>query len=52
MRVLLSIKPVHVANILSGAKTFEFRRKIFSRRDIKTVLIYCNPPGRPTGRRV
>jgi predicted transcriptional regulator len=49
MRVLLSIKPIHVANILSGAKTFEFRRKMFSRRDIKTVLIYCT---RPVGRLV
>lgn len=49
MRVLLSIRPEHVENILSGAKTFEFRRKVFSRRDIKTVLIYCT---RPVGRLV
>lgn len=49
MRVLLSIKPAHVENIMSGAKTFEFRRKMFSRREIKTVLIYCT---RPVGRLV
>jgi predicted transcriptional regulator len=49
MRVLLSIKPIHVANIMSGTKTFEFRRKMFSRREIKTVLIYCT---RPVGRLV
>lgn len=49
MRVLLSIKPVHVENILSGVKTFEFRRKLFTRRDVKTVLIYCT---RPVGRLV
>lgn len=47
MRVLLSIKPVHVENILQGIKTFEFRRRIFARRDINTVLIYCT---RPVGR--
>lgn len=49
MRVLLSIKPVHVENILSGVKTFEFRRKLFTRRDVRTVLIYCT---RPVGRLV
>lgn len=49
MRVLLSIKPVHVENIQKGIKTFEFRRRIFSRRDVRTVLIYCT---RPIGRLV
>ena len=44
MRVLLSIKPVHVENIRSGIKIFEFRRKIFARRDICTVMIYCTRP--------
>jgi predicted transcriptional regulator len=50
MLVLLSIRPVHVANILSGAKKFEFRRKLFARCDIRTVLIYCTMPvGRLVG---
>ncbi|MCK1298143.1 hypothetical protein IVB33_05435 [Bradyrhizobium sp. 24] len=44
MLVLLSIRPVHVANILAGTKTFEFRRKIFARKDIKRALIYCTKP--------
>ncbi|NIX77369.1 hypothetical protein [Microvirga terricola] len=44
MRVLLSIRPVHVENILQGIKTFEFRRKIFARKDVQTVLIYCTMP--------
>lgn len=44
MRVLLSIKPAHVENIMRGTKIFEFRRRIFSRRDIRTVLIYCTKP--------
>lgn len=49
MRVLLSIKPEHVENIRRGTKTFEFRRRIFARRDIRTILIYCT---RPVGRLV
>ena len=49
MRVLLSIRPEHVENIRSGIKTFEFRRRIFARRDVRTVLIYCT---RPVGRLV
>jgi predicted transcriptional regulator len=44
MNVLLSIRPVHVANILAGTKTFEFRRKLFARKDIRSVLIYCTKP--------
>lgn len=44
MRVLLSIKPAHVENIVRGTKIFEFRRRIFSRRDVRTVLIYCTKP--------
>jgi predicted transcriptional regulator len=50
MRVLLSIKPVHVENIRRGLKIFEFRRRLFARRDIQTVLIYCTMPvGRLVG---
>lgn len=44
MRVLLSIKPIHVANILSGTKRYEFRRKMFARTDVSTVLIYSTMP--------
>jgi predicted transcriptional regulator len=44
MRVLLSIKPAHVENIRSGIKIFEFRRRLFARRDVRTVLIYCTRP--------
>ena len=31
-------------NILEGRKTFEFRRKVFARTDIRTVVIYCTRP--------
>src|SRR5437762_2234895 len=44
MLVLLSINPTHVANILAGTKTFEFRRRLFARKGIRTVLIYCTKP--------
>jgi predicted transcriptional regulator len=44
MRVLLSIRPEHVENILNGRKTFEFRRKLFTRRDVNTVVIYSTKP--------
>lgn len=44
MRVLLSINPQHVDNILKGIKRYEFRRRIFARRDVTSVLIYCTKP--------
>jgi predicted transcriptional regulator len=50
MRVLLSINPVHVENICRGIKVFEFRRRLFARRDVRTVVIYCTKPvGRLVG---
>lgn len=44
MRVLLSIKPEHADNIFAGRKTFEFRRRIFAKREINTVLVYVTRP--------
>lgn len=44
MRVLLSINPEHVENIFSGIKTYEFRRKVFARKDVTTVVVYCTMP--------
>lgn len=44
MNVLLSINPTHVDNIFSGVKLFEFRRKIFARTDVRTVVVYCTKP--------
>jgi predicted transcriptional regulator len=44
MLVLLSIRPSHVENILRGRKTFEFRRRVFARREITRALIYCTKP--------
>lgn len=44
MKVLLSINPEHVENIFRGSKTFEFRRKVFARKDVTTVIVYCTMP--------
>lgn len=44
MHVLLSINPIHVDNIFAGVKTFEYRRRVFARKDIKTVVVYCTRP--------
>jgi predicted transcriptional regulator len=42
MNVLLSIDPSYAEAILSGAKRYEFRRKIFKRKDIYFVYLYAN----------
>lgn len=42
-RMLLSINPEHVRNIVSGKKKFEFR-KVRCRRDINSIVIYSTSP--------
>ncbi|WP_018142386.1 ASCH domain-containing protein [Alloscardovia criceti] len=44
MKALLSIKPKYVSKILSGEKRYEFRRKIFKRDDVDTIVIYASAP--------
>lgn len=43
MRMLLSINPQHVENILNGTKRFEFR-KVRSRREVRFIVIYSTAP--------
>ena len=43
-RILLSVKPRFAEAILQGTKTFEFRRALFRRRDIDTVVVYASSP--------
>jgi len=43
VRMLLSIQPRHVENILNGTKRFEFR-KVKSRREVCCIVIYCTAP--------
>lgn len=44
MKVLLSIKPEYVKKIFSGEKKYEFRRNIFKRKEIDTIVIYSTSP--------
>ena len=42
-KLLLSISPEHVENILSGKKQFEYR-KSRCRAGVDTIVIYCTSP--------
>lgn len=44
MKVLLSIKPKFVEKILNGTKKYEYRKKIFKKSPIVSVLIYSSSP--------
>jgi len=44
MKVLLSIKPQFVEEIFNGNKKFEYRKRIFKRPNIKSVVIYATMP--------
>ncbi|WP_216640685.1 ASCH domain-containing protein [Aeromonas sp. CU5] len=40
----MSIKPEYANAIFSGKKAYEFRRKIFKRKDVKTIVVYATKP--------
>jgi len=44
MKVLLSIKPEFALRIFDGSKKYEYRRVIFKRRGVKTVVVYASDP--------
>lgn len=44
MKVILSIKPEFVKQIFSGKKKFEYRKVLFKRNDISTIVIYATKP--------
>jgi predicted transcriptional regulator len=44
MKVLLSIKPEFAQKIFDGTKKYEFRKSIFKRSDIDTVVVYASSP--------
>jgi len=44
MKVLLSIKPEFANKIFNGTKKYEFRKSIFKREDIDTVVVYASSP--------
>ena len=44
MQVLLSIRPKYSKRIFSGEKKYEFRKTIFSKKNIERVYIYSTAP--------
>lgn len=44
MKVLLSINPEHIEKIISGEKRYEFRKTLFKRSNIDTIVIYATVP--------
>jgi len=44
MKVLLSIKPEFADKIFNGIKKYEFRRSIFKKKEVKTVVVYASSP--------
>lgn len=44
MKVLLSIKPEFVEEIVKGRKKFEYRKSIFKRNDVSSVVVYATKP--------
>lgn len=44
MKVLLSIKPEFANLIFDGTKKFEFRKVIFKKNNIKTIVVYASSP--------
>lgn len=44
MKVLLSIKPEFVEQIINGNKKFEYRKTIFRRKDISSIIVYATKP--------
>lgn len=44
MKVLLSIKPQYAKRIFSGEKKYEYRRNLFKRPDVDTVVVYATKP--------
>jgi len=44
VKVLLSIKPEYVDKIFSGEKKYEYRKSLFSREGVTTVIIYATMP--------
>jgi predicted transcriptional regulator len=44
MKVLLSIKPQFVEEIFNGTKRFEYRKSIFKRKGITSIVIYSTMP--------
>lgn len=40
----MSIKPIYAERIFNGEKKFEYRKNIFKKKDIDTVVVYATKP--------
>jgi len=44
MKVLFSIKPEFVKEIIDGRKKFEYRKRIFKNKNVSSVVVYATKP--------
>ena len=44
MKVVLSIKPEFANKIFDGTKKFEFRKAIFKKTEVKSIIVYASSP--------
>ncbi len=44
MKVLLSIRPEYADRIFKGEKKYEYRKTLFKREDVDTVIVYATKP--------
>lgn len=44
MKVILSIKPEFAEKIFNGSKKFEFRRRLYKNKQIRTIVVYASSP--------
>lgn len=44
MNVILSIRPTFCKMIFSGQKVYEYRKRIFTRKDVDKVYVYATKP--------
>lgn len=44
MRILLSIKPIFVNEIIAGKKLYEYRKQLFKHTEIRTIVVYASSP--------
>lgn len=44
MKVLLSIKPEFVKEIIEGKKKFEYRKRLFKQPNVSSVIVYATKP--------
>ncbi|WP_268624270.1 ASCH domain-containing protein [Paenibacillus alvei] len=44
MKVLISIKPEYASQIFTGVKKYEYRKTIFKRDNVESLLVYATNP--------